>query len=59
MKTYEQAFSQQWSIAYHRIQVAKDNASKGKSGSCKCPDCAEHFAAISAGQEARDEEQSI
>jgi len=55
MKTYEQAFSQQWSIAYHRIQVAKDNAAKGKPGACKCSDCAEHFAAIGA----RDEEQSI
>lgn len=47
MKTYEQAVSNQWSIANHRIAFAKEAEKDGdKNRSCRCKDCQEHMAAM-------------
>lgn len=45
--TFEQAVSNQWTIAQHRIDFAKDAEKAGdKNRSCPCKDCQEHMAAM-------------
>lgn len=50
MKTYEQAVLNQWTIAQHRIDFAKEAEKDGdKNRSCPCKDCKEHFDALNVG----------
>lgn len=47
MKTYEEAVLNQWVIANHRLDFAKDAEKEGvKNRSCSCKDCKEHFEAL-------------
>lgn len=49
MKTYEEALSNQWSIANHRIAFAKEAEKEGdKNRSCNCKECKEHFEAMAS-----------
>ena len=34
----------QWSMVYHRIKAAEENAAKDKPGTCDCKDCREYMA---------------
>lgn len=43
-----------WPLAYHRMKVAEDNASKGKPGPCNCPDCKEVMASLGLDTGGRD-----
>ena len=42
--TYEKAISNQWNVAYHRIQFSKE-----EHRPCDCRECREYFAALEKG----------
>ncbi len=48
--TYEQAVQNQWTVAYHRMQFAKEAKAKDKNPNCHCVNCREHLEAMAQGE---------
>ncbi len=49
--TYQQAVQNQWTVAYHRMQFAKEAQAKEKNPNCRCENCRAHLEAIEKGPE--------